>query len=422
MANDFASNFTRKVMMKVADAAEANRVISKKVNTQMFSGAFNPNTGDNVDIKRPTDYVTTKTATGDLTGAIKDIKTGKATATVQDYISVVVDFNEADEALKMGTDASRFWDDIARRIVIDHELDFANYVMRNAALSSGTRGNAVSSFQHVAQAGALLDSVGCPKNKAWNYFLNPYSQVALANETKSLGINPQGGSALARATVSENFAGMSVMTATTLASYTTGAGADRAGTLSAAPTVTYAALKDTYQVALQVAGFQANLEVKAGEQVTIAGVAQLNLATRQPAVNAAGAAIPWTGTVVSDVTLSGTGTGTIVVSGAPIWEAGGAFNTVTAAPANGAVITLLGAAATAYQPNLFFHPDAFSIAYIDIKKLKSTDTVYKSNDGLVMRCSMDSDVITNKQIVRFDLRPAYATIMPYFAGQAFGNA
>ena len=422
MANNFESNFTRKLMMKVADATEANRVLSKNVDSQTFSGAFNPNTGDTVDIKRPTDYKTTRTSNGDISATTaQDIVTGKASATVQDYITVEVDYDEADEALKMGTDSARFFDDIARRIVTDLELDFAEYMMKNSGLLAGTVGQGVDSWSEIAQAGALLQSTGVPMNKKWCYALNPYSQVAIANEQRSLGVNPQVSTALAQATVAENYAGMRVMTATTLPSYTTGSGADRAGTVASNPDVTYATAKDTMTQVVAVSGFQANLEIKAGETVTVAGRNRLNLATRTKVLDASGNPIVFTGTVVSDVTLNGSGAGNITITGPAISEADGAYNTTDTAVVSGDVITLGGSASTTYQPNLFWHPDAFSIAYVDIMKLKSTDTVYKSRDGLVMRCSMDSDVRDNQQIVRFDFRPAYGTNNPFFAGQGFGT-
>lgn len=423
MANNFESNFTKKLMMKVADRTEANRVMSKNVDSQTYKGAFNPNTGDTVDIKRPTDYKTTRTSNGDISSTTaQEIITGKASATVQDYITVEVDYDEADEALKMGTDSDRFFDDIARRIVVDLELDFADFMMKNSGLLSGTVGQGVDSWSEIAQAGALLQSIGVPMNKKWCYALNPYSQVSIANEQRSLGVNPQVETALAQATVAENYAGMRVMTSTTLPSYTTAAGADRAGTVASNPDVTYLTAKDTMTQQIQVAGFQANLQIKAGETVTVTGRNRLNLSTRNKIVDASGAPIVFTGTVTSDVTLSGTGTGTITITGPAIFEATGAYNTTDSAVVSGDVITLGGSASTTYQPNLFWHPDAFSIAYVDIKKLKSTDTVYKSQDGLVMRCSMDSDVRANKQIVRFDLRPAYGVNNPFFAGQSFGNA
>ena len=103
-------------------------------------------------------------------------------------------------------------------------------------------------------------------------------------------------------------------------------------------------------------------------------------------------------------------------------RSGGAYNTTDIAITAGVVLTLGGAADTNYQPNLFWHPDAFSIASVDIKKLYSTDTIYRSQDGLVMRCSKFSDGTTNTQKVRFDLRPAYAVINPFMAGLGFGTA
>ena len=135
-----------------------------------------------------------------------------------------------------------------------------------------------------------------------------------------------------------------------------------------------------------------------------------------------GAPIVFTGTVTTDVTLNGSGAGTLIVTGPAVFEANGAYNTVDSAVVSGDVISLEGSADTTYQPNMFWHRDGLAIAYVDIKKLKSTDTVYKANDGLRMRCSMDSDVRANKQIVRFDLRPAYGATNQFFVGQSFGKA
>jgi hypothetical protein len=421
MANNFDSNFTRKVAMKVLERFEANRVMSKNVDTQLFNGAFNPNTGDTIDVKRPTDYKTVRSSSGDISGSKRDIITGKASATVQDYISVPVDYTEADQAIKMGTDADRFWDDIASRIVIDLETDFSSFMMKNTALLSGTHGNGVNSWAEIAQAGALMQSTGVPMNKAWCYALNPYSQTAIANEQRSLGVNPQAGTANERATVAERFAGFTVKTAVTLPSYTSQVGADRVGVLAANPDVTYATHKDSMKQTLSVSGFTAGLVIKAGEQIQITGRNRLNLSTRAPIVTETGANVVFTATVAQDSTMDGAGAGTIVITGPAIYEATGAYNTVDSAPIATDVVTILGAASTLYQPNLFWHPDAFTIASVPIMKLHSTDTIATTKDGLQMRISKYSNGDTNTQTVRFDLRPAYGVMNPFFAGQAFGN-
>lgn len=421
MANNFESNFTRKVMLKVLDRFESNRVLSKNVNTQLFSGQFNPNSGDTVDIKRPTDYKSVRTSTGDISGQKSDIITGKASATVQDYITVGVDYNEADEALTMGTDKSRFWDDVANRIVIDLETDFAKFMMENAGLRAGTVGEGVDSWAEVAEASALMKATGVPMNQKWCYALNPYSQVALANEQRSLGVNPEVKTANERAVVNENFAGLKVMTATTLSSYGTGAGADRAGTVASDPDVTYVSAKDSMKQAIAVTGFAANLEIKAGETIEIAGRHRLNLSTRMPVLKADGSQVVFTGVVTEDVTLDGSGAGTLVIAGAGIYEATGAYNTVDSAIVTGDVVTLGGAESTVIQPNLFWHRDAYTIASVKINKLHSTDTVATTRDGLQLRTSLYSDGDANKQTVRFDLRPAYGVLNPFFAGQSFGS-
>ena len=422
MANTFESNFTRKVLMKVTDRFEANRVLSKNVDTQLVQGAFNPDSGTQVDVKRPTDHTVISSADGNISTTRSDIITGKATATVQNYITVATDYNEVDEALKMGTDKDRFWDDIANRMVIDLEKKFAAFALKNTALLQGTHGQGVNAWSEVANAGALMQSTGVPMNKRWCYFLNPYSQAALADAQRGLGVDPTVRNANETATVANAFAGFDVKTATTLPTYLNPTAADLVGAVTSNPDVTYATAKDSMTQSIVVEGFSINAVVPAGAQVKVTGVNRLNLSTRDPIVDASGANIVWTGTVTAAVTLSGTGTGTLVVTGPAIYEATGAYNTASRAIVATDVITILGATATTYQPNLFWHPDAFTIASVPIMKLHSTDTIATTADGLQLRCSKYSDGDANKQTVRFDLHPAFGCMNPFFAGQGFGSA
>jgi hypothetical protein len=108
------------------------------------------------------------------------------------------------------------------------------------------------------------------------------------------------------------------------------------------------------------------------------------------------------------------------VAGPAIYEANGQYNTVTAAPANGAVITIVSATATLYQPNLFYTKQAFGLGTVKLPKLYSTDTVATTSDGMSIRISKYSDGNANSQSIRFDLLPAYACFQPSFAGQGFG--
>jgi hypothetical protein len=422
MANSI-NLFTRKLAEPFLKSFETERVLSKNVNTQLLAGQFtsNPGSGANVDFKRPTDYTTVRTPTGDVSGETKsDIITGKATGTVQDYFTAFVDYDEADEAINMGN-VEQLLAPMATRMVTDLELDYGQFMMKNSGLLAGTVGTAVSTWDHVAQAGAVMQSSGVPMDDMWTYAANPFTQRSLSSDQRSLGTPGTADSANQKATITDNFAGMRVMTATTLASYTTGTGGDRTGTLSATPDATYLTAKDSMTQSIAVTGFQANLVVAAGETITVTGRNRLNLSTRQPMIDESGNQILFSGTVTESVTLGASGEGTLVITGPGIFEATGAYNTVDSALTSGDIVTLGGSAATLIQPNLFWHKQAFSIGSVPLKKLHSTDTIATTKDGLQFRVSKGVGFLENQQKVRIDFRPAYAALNPFFAGQGFGS-
>jgi len=426
MANSFESNFTSKLAKVILKQFESYRVLSKNVNTQLLKNAFGADTGDKTYFKRPTDYISHRTSDGDLTAKTKsDIITGKAMGEVQNYITVFVDFDEADQAIKMDQQKQLVETPMAKRIVTDLEVDFAKFMMKNGGLMAGTYGTAADTWDDVAEAGAIMQATGVPMDSDWCFAMNPFTQRKLASNQRSLGAGGSAGSMISeahrKAILTENFAGMKVMTATTLGTVTSDATADRAGALNGAPDATYATHKDTMIQTLTVDGFGADLEIYAGQVVSIAGCYRLNLNTREPMVDESGNKVLFTGVVTEDTTLSGAGAGTIKIAGPAIYEASGAYNTVDAAPADNAVVTVLGAASTLYQPNLFWHKQAFSIGSVPMRKLYSHDTIFTTEDGLQMRVSYGAGFIENLQKIRIDLRPAYAALNPFFAGQCWGS-
>ena len=422
MANNLSSNITRKVARVFLEAFESSRVVTKTVDTQLLSGKFNPSSGSNVDFKRPHDYNSIRTSGGDISASTKsDIIAGKATGTVQNYFTVATEWGNVEEALELDQ-LEQILAPMARRIVTDLEIDLASYMLKNSNLKYGDHGNAVDAWGDVAGAGALMDSIGVPMAAEKYYLMNPFTTSALANVQNGLNAADQlVRTAWEKAQISTNFGGMRALTSNALSSFTSGTGADRAGTLASTPDATYVTAKDTMTQSLAVTGFQASMVVKAGDMVTIDGVNRLNLDTRQPMIDAAGANVLWTGVVTADVTLDGSGAGTLVVAGPAIQEANGQYNTVDTAPTSGDVVNILSASATLYQPNLFFTKQAFGLGTVKLPKLYSTDTIATTEDGMSIRVSKYADGDANTQKVRFDLLPAYATFNPFMAGQGFGR-
>ncbi len=427
MANNLTSNVTRKLMRTFLKAFESNRVITKTVNTQLFAGKFTPASGSTVDIKRSHDYTSIRTSDGDISGETKDdIVSGKATATVQDYFTASVDWDNVEEALELDQ-LDEILAPMARRIVTDLETDFAAYMMKNCGMVQGTPGQAINAWSEVANAGALMASTGVPSDMPWYYIMNPYSQVAMANLQSALtSTDSLVRTAWEKAQISRDFGGLQALTSTNLSSYTMPTEGDVAGAVNGAPTATYVGAKDSMQQTISITGIGTSTNtLPAGTVFEIPSRYILNQATREPAFAADGSNLPWRGVLNADVTLAA-GAGDIVISSPAIKETTGtrdsAYDTVVAAIADADVINILSPSATTVQPNLFYHPQAFAMATVKLPKLYSTDTVAVTQDGFSLRVSKYADGDANKQKCRFDLLPAYGTLNPFFAGHGYGVA
>lgn len=423
MANNLQSNFARKIMPVFLEHFMANRVLTKTVDTQLFAGSFKPDSGDTVDIKRPHDFRAIETADGDLTSETKNsLISGKASATVQNYITVPVDYTNLERALELNQ-LDEILAPAAKRMVTTLELNLCRFMQNNLGLSYGTPGQAVDSWTDVAGAGALMETLGVPSDELC-YVMSPFTQTNLAAAQSALASGKTGlvDDAWQKAMISKDFAGMMVMASNALKSRrSSDTGGDRVGAVAAAPTSTWVAAKDTMTQSVAVDGFTGNFTVKAGEVVEITGKHHLSLSTREPALGADGSPLKFRGTVTADAAIT-SGSGTLVIAGPAIQEANGQYNTIDVALADGDVVTILGADDTVYQPNLFYHKQAIALATVKLPKLDATDTVATTEDGFSIRVTRDSDSTKNTHSVRFDMLPAFGCLNPFFGGQGFGVA
>lgn len=433
MANNLTSNVTRQLARVFLKEFDAARVITKSVNSQLLSGRFNPSSGSTVDFKRPHDYTTYRDANGDLTSYTKpDIISGKATGTVQNYFTSATEWTNLEEAIQLDQ-LDQILAPMATRICQDLESDFAQYMVENAGgtyAAGGTIGTAVTTWTDVAKVSAYMQALGVPMDKKWQYALDPFTAVTLAGASadnggqinRSSGSNSLVDSAYANATIANDFAGFRVLRSTHLHNFTSVTASDLAGAINdTAPVSTYASVKDSLTRTLTVDGFGTEswaADALKGHTVTIAGRNMLSHATRNE-MQVDGSTRTYTGVIVGNTAFSG-GAGTITVAGAPVYEANGGYNTIASALADNDVVTILNSSATAYTPNLAYHPDAFGIGTVKLPKLYEGDTVATTKDGMSIRVTKYSDGDTNKQMVRFDLLPAYAVLNPWFCVQAYG--
>jgi hypothetical protein len=125
--------------------------------------------------------------------------------------------------------------------------------------------------------------------------------------------------------------------------------------------------------------------------------------------------------VTADFSSDGSGNGTVSVS--PAITSSGAFQTVTALPADGAALTVLGAAATVTPQNLCFHRDAFTLASVDLEMPQGVDWAARVSSkklGISMRMVRQYDINNDAFPCRVDVLYGWKTVRPQLACRIAG--
>ncbi len=155
----------------------------------------------------------------------------------------------------------------------------------------------------------------------------------------------------------------------------------------------------------------AALRLNQGDTFTIDGVFSVNPETK------ASTGVLQSFLVTANTSSDGGGNATIVISPAII--AGGAYQNVTARPADTAAITVTsGAANTTYTNNLIWHRDAFTFVSPKQELPGGMDMAYQASladeGGVSLRFVRGFDITNNKFVSRFDILWGGAVTLPNF--------
>jgi hypothetical protein len=100
----------------------------------------------------------------------------------------------------------------------------------------------------------------------------------------------------------------------------------------------------------------------------------------------------------------------------------GAFQTVSAAPADNAALTFVGTANTNYTNNLFFDRNAFALVTVPmVKPPGAVDVARMSKNGLSVRVIPFYDGTNDKSTWRLDVLYGTKTIDPRLAVRVSGT-
>lgn len=368
--------------------------------------------GDTISIRRPADF-TVRTG---ATLSTQDVIEGKVTLTIDQQIGVDFQFTSSDLTLKI--------QDLSERIMKPAMSSILNY-MGNDVLTTmykrvynwvGTPGQTINSFADFALGPQRLDEMAVPMEDRCG-ILSPADHWGMLGSQTALYIQDAAKGAY-RSRELGVIGGIDTYMSQVVPTFTNGT-ADNSTPLvkGASQQVTYDTAKNTWTQSLLTDGHDASATIKEGTVFTIAGVYMVNPKTK------ASTGILQQFVVTADVTAQATTTNTTTLTiSPPIISAAGPHQTVDAAPADDATITILGSASTGYKQNMMFHKNAMALAVVPMEMPQAAyNGSRKSYKGMSVRVIPIYDGTNDISKWRLDLLYGRKLIDPRLAVRISGT-
>jgi hypothetical protein len=280
----------------------------------------------------------------------------------------------------------------------------------------GTPGTTPSTFAHVAAAAQRLDEMAVPGDTRRAVF-NPAAGYSLAGGQTALMNSGMVEGAYRDASIGR-IAKFETYSTQNVATHTTGTKAGTPLVNGASQNVTYATAKNTNQQTLVTDGWTASSAIlKQGDVFTLANVFAVNPVPGEGSK----AVMPYLQQFVvkADATADGSGNATLSIS--PAIVTSGPYQTVSAAPADNAAITVLGTASTGYSQNLTFHKNALALVTVPLEMPESAGFKARENfDGLSIRVIKDYNIDSDVEALRMDVLYGWKTIYADLAARITG--
>lgn len=378
-----------------------------------FSNSVNGyKVGDTISIRRPADF-TVRTG---ATLSTQDVIEGKVTLTIDQQIGVDFQFSSTDLTLKI--------DDLSERVMKPAMSNILNY-MANDVLTTmykrvynwvGTPGQTINSYADFGKAPERLDEMAVPMSDRCAV-LAPADHWGLLGSQTALYLQGAANSAYRDRELGK-IGGVDTYMSQVVPTWTAGT-TDNTTPLvkGASQNVTYDTAKNTWTQSLLTDGWDASVTLTEGTVFTISGVNMVNPKTK------ANTGILQQFVVCADVTAAATTTNTTTLTISPPIISSGAYQTVSAAPADDATITVMGSASTGYKQNMVFHKNAMALAIVPMEMPQAAyNGARKSYKGISCRVIPIYDGTNDISKWRLDLLYGRKMIDPRLATRISGTA
>ena len=383
---------------------ENNLVLSRNINRQ-YDDSFaveGAKIGSSLRIRLPDRALVTDGAALQT----QDDNEQYTTLTVSTQKHVGINFTSAELSMQLDDFADRVLKPRISQLASSIDADVAN-VFASVGNSVGTPGTTPATALVMLQAQQKMNEAAAPMSPRY-LTVSPAANAALVNGLSGF-FNPS--DSISRqfksGMMGENVLGYEeVNMSQSIKAFQVGSRTATGGTTSAAVTTEGA-------TTIAITGAGASGTIKAGEVFTLSGRQAVNPQTRES-----------TGSVfqfvaLADVTLDGSGAGTITV--APMYSAAHPLANITALTTGGTGVTFLGAASTTYPQNIAYHKDAFTLATADLILPQGVDMASRANhNGISMRIVRQYDINNDRMPCRVDVLYGYAAIRPQLACRVWG--
>lgn len=311
--------------------------------------------GDTVSIRRPADF-TVRTGS---TASIQDVVEGKVTLTIDQPIGVDFQLSSTEMALQLPEITERIVKPAMTNIIAALTNDVLTQMYRGIYNWVGTPGGTVNTFAKFAAAAQRLDTMAVPQSDRASV-LSPADFWGLIGNQTGLYITDRAKSAYESGDLGV-VGGISTVMSQVTPTHTVGSWGGTPLINGANQNVTYVTAKDTWTQTLNTDGFpnSTNGVCKAGDVFTIAGVFMVNPKTK------ASTGILQQFVVTADAN-SGATTGPAALTISPPIIISGPHQTVSAAPADNAAMTVVGTASTGYVQNMAYHKNTMALAVVPL--------------------------------------------------------
>lgn len=402
---------------EVLRIAQNNSAFLGHMNTDYNStwkGQYKP--GATVKARRPVQFTTRSGATA----SIQDITESSVDVTVQPELGIDFAVSNFELATAIGNDGKvdkafkeRYLKPAGLKLAAVLDYNIATEVKNATFNFVGTPGTGPSSVSDIltAKVPAQLQSV--PPGDFY-CALSPTANAAVVAGMASLFNDQKALAEQYKTGMMKTALGMDFLMSQNIPSHTVGGlggtplvnGASQGTINSGATDNPYAATTSLVTDGWTAAA--AN-RLKKGDVISIAGVNTVNPETK------ADTGVLQNFVITADVSSDGLGNATLVISPAII--AGGAFQNVSARPADNAAITVkTGSASTTYLQNILWHRDAITFVSPEQELPGGMDMAYQASladeGGVSLRFVRGFDITNNRFISRFDLLYGVAVTRP----------